>query len=110
MSVAIQVQTTAANRQEAELIAARLVDQRLAACVQISGPIQSRYWWQGRCEQSEEWLCTIKTLESRYSDVERCIREIHSYDEPEILAMPIVRGSDGYLRWLAKQVEEHRGS
>ena len=106
MSGPIQVYTTAASREEAERIATRLVERRLAACVQVSGPLQSRYWWQGRCEQSEEWLCTIKTLDGRYREVERCIQEIHSYDEPEIVAVPIMYGSHGYLHWLNEQVEE----
>jgi periplasmic divalent cation tolerance protein len=105
MGEAIQVQTTTATRADAERIAAALVERRLAACVQISGPIRSCYRWQDAIETAEEWLCAAKTTRAAYARVEQAICELHPYDEPEIIAVPIVAGSPGYLTWLAEQVE-----
>ncbi len=102
----IQVVTLAANRSEAEQIAARLIDDRLAACVQVTGPVRSTYRWQGRTEHSEEWQCVIKTTLARYPALEQAIRQLHSYEVPEILATPIVAGSAAYLAWLHEQVRD----
>ena len=100
----ICISTTTANKEKAESIASVLVDRRLAACVQILGPIQSIYRWQGNVEQSEEWLCVAKTTEERFTGVEAAIREHHDYDEPEIIATPIVAGSRSYLDWVRREV------
>ena len=97
----LQVLTTAGSQVEAERISAALVERRLAACVQVVGPISSRYRWQGEVEQAEEWLCLAKTTGDRYAELEAAIRELHSYEEPEIVATPIVAGSPGYLAWLS---------
>lgn len=106
MTEVIQVVTTTATRDDAQRIAAALVERRLAACAQVSGPITSTYRWQGKLETAEEWLCTAKTLRSRYDALQQAVRELHPYDEPEILALPVVAGSEGYLRWLAAEVEQ----
>lgn len=103
MTDAIQVITTVSEQADARRLAAVLVERRLAACVQISGPIESHYRWQGRLETAAEWVCTIKTRGGLYGEVERTVRELHPYQEPEILAVPIVAGSEGYLRWLANE-------
>ena len=100
MAEYLQVLTSAGSEEEAEWIAAALVDRRLAACVQTIGPIASRYRWQGKVETAREWLCLAKTEVGRYKEVEAAIRELHSYEEPEIVATPIVAGSQGYLDWL----------
>jgi periplasmic divalent cation tolerance protein len=105
MPEAIQVQTTTATKADAERIAAALVEQRLAACVQISGPITSCYRWQNAIETADEWRCTAKTTRAAYPRVEQAIRGLHPYDEPEIIAVPIVAGSVGYLTWLVEQVD-----
>ncbi len=105
MTEYVQVQTTTGSEEEAERIAAALVERRLAACLQIVGPIASRYRWQGKVETAREWLCLAKTEVSRYAEVESAIRELHSYDEPEIVATPIVAGSAGYLSWLSESLE-----
>ncbi len=105
MILAIQIATTTSSQADAEKIAAALVERRLAACVQISGPIISTYRWQGKVEKAEEWLCTIKTRRDVYEQVEAAIRELHCYDEPEILAVPVAAGSEGYLKWLDAEVE-----
>ncbi len=81
-----------------------LVERRLAACVQVVGPVESRYRWEGRVETATEWLCVAKTTAERYDELEAVIVELHSYDVPEILAVPVVRGSAAYLRWLGDEV------
>ena len=104
MSEYLQVLTAAGSEEEAERISAALVEQRLAACVQVVGPIASRYRWQGEVETAREWLCLAKTEASRYPQVEAAIRELHSYEEPEIVATPIVAGSEGYLDWIGESL------
>lgn len=105
MTEAIQVVTTTGNAEDAQRIASVLIERRLAACVQVGGPMTSCYRWQGKVETDTEWTCTAKTLLSVYPQVEAAIGELHPYDEPEIIAMPIVAGSAGYLRWLAEQID-----
>lgn len=102
----VLITTTTNNAEEAQRIAAALVERRLAACVQVYGPIQSTYRWQGRIEQSQEWMCNIKTSAVRYPAVESAIQEVHSYDEPEIIAVPILFGSYGYLQWMRQEIEQ----
>ncbi len=100
-----QVATTTGNRDEADRIAVALVERKLAACVQISGPVSSIYRWQGKVEHSQEWVCTVKTTQTRYDEVERVIRELHSYDVPEILAVKVKTGLSDYLRWVHSEVK-----
>lgn len=100
----LQVSTTVASEEEAERIGSALLEKRLAACVQVIGPIESRYRWQGEIERSREWLCLAKTDRSRYPELEATIGELHSYDEPELIATPIVAGSAGYLRWIGESL------
>jgi periplasmic divalent cation tolerance protein len=102
----VQVLTAAGSEEEAGRIAAVLVERRLAACVQVVGPIVSRYRWQGAIEEEREWQCLAKTTRGAYEAVEAAIREAHSYDEPEIIATPIVAGSAGYLAWIGDEVSQ----
>lgn len=104
MTECVQVLTTAGSEEEAGRIASLLVERRLAACVQVVGPIVSRYRWQGAIEAEQEWQCLAKTTRPAYEAVEAAIREVHSYDEPEIIATPIAAGSAGYLAWIEKNV------
>jgi periplasmic divalent cation tolerance protein len=104
MSDCVQVMTTAGSEEEAGRIASLLVERRLAACVQVAGPIVSRYRWQGAIEEGREWQCLVKTTRAGYEAVEAAIREVHSYEEPEIVATPIVAGSAGYLDWIEQNV------
>jgi periplasmic divalent cation tolerance protein len=97
----LQVQTAAGSEEEAERISRDLVEGRLAACVQVVGPISSRYHWQGEIETDREWLCLAKTEADRFEEVERAIRAAHSYEEPEIVALPVLVGSSGYLGWIS---------
>jgi len=102
----VQVLTTVASEHEAERIAAALLERRLAACVQTLGPIVSRYRWRGKLEEEREWQCLAKTEARLYAEVETAIRSLHSYEEPEILAIPVLDGSAGYLGWISASVGE----
>ncbi len=104
MTECVQVLTTAGSEQEAELIAAALLERRLAACVQIVGPVLSRYRWRGEIEREREWQCLAKTTRARFETLAATIREVHSYEEPEIVATPVVAGSPGYLAWVEDNV------
>lgn len=94
------VVTTTARKDEAETIAGELVARRLAACVQISGPITSVFRWQGQVEHSQEWLCFIKTTRGLLDALEAAIRELHPYEVPEFVAIPAERVGAAYQRWL----------
>jgi len=104
MSDYVQVLTTTGSEEEAGRISALLVERQLAACVQVVGPIVSRYRWEGEVEEGREWQCLVKTTRAAYASVEAAIREVHSYDEPEIIATPIVAGSAGYLAWIDENI------
>jgi len=102
----IQVVTTTETKANAQAIARALVEKRLAACVQIIGPITSTYRWQGKIEMAEEWMCLIKSRRDLYEALEEAIREVHPYDVPEILAVPVVAGSRDYLVWLDGELQQ----
>jgi len=97
------VLTTAASRTEAEAIARALVAERLAACVSLL-PIHSVYTWQGGLEQQDEWQLVIKTDLTLFPALETKIRELHSYDLPEMIALPLSAGSADYLSWVGQSV------
>ncbi len=100
----VQVLTAAGSREEAAAIADALVEGRLAACVQVLGPIRSTYRWEGRIESAEEWLCLAKTTSGRAGEAVAEIGRLHSYDTPEITVMPITAGSRRYLAWIDDEV------
>jgi periplasmic divalent cation tolerance protein len=104
-SEAIQVVTTTSDKQDAQNLAQAILGQRLGACVQISGPIESHYRWNNRLETAAEWHVTIKTRRDLYKSLERLLLELHPYDQPEIIATPIVEISPGYLKWLNDEVQ-----
>lgn len=92
---------TAGGRAEADRIADDLVRRRLAACVQVT-EIASTYRWEGEVTRAAEWLLLIKTRPARYEAVEAAIMELHTYDVPEIVQLPIERGLESYLNWIAE--------
>ena len=100
----IQVFTTTGNRKDAEKIAKKLLENKLAACVQIF-PVSSIYRWKGRIDRSREYLCIIKSKRGLYKKIEETIKEIHPYEVPEIISFPISSGSKDYLEWLAEETE-----
>lgn len=95
------VLTTTDSEQLAERIARELVERRLAACVNLVGPVQSVYRWEGQVVSAEERLLIIKTSVERFPQLVSAIRELHSYDVPEIVAIPLSMGDAPYLSWLA---------
>jgi periplasmic divalent cation tolerance protein len=102
----IQAYTTTATREDAQHIADALVERQLAGCVQIVGPVVSTYRWHGKIECAEEWLCVIKSARHLYAELERAIATQHPYDTPEIIAVPMVAGSQRYLRWLSQELQQ----
>jgi periplasmic divalent cation tolerance protein len=100
MTEFIQVSTTTDKREYADKISREIVEKRLAACVQITGPVTSMYWWKDNIEKTEEWLLIIKTRKELYPELEAAIKKAHSYETPEIIAVPVVAGSKSYLDWL----------
>ncbi|MEW6425234.1 MAG: divalent-cation tolerance protein CutA [Bacillota bacterium] len=102
----IQVFTTTEKKDEAEMIARKLLEKRLAGCIQVIGPLTSSYWWRGRIETAEEWVCLIKSKKALYARIEEAIKEVHSYETPEIVAVPVVAGSADYLGWLRSELKE----
>ena len=101
-----QVTTTLPDRATAERLAASLVEERWAACAQVVGPVESVYRWQGKVERATEWYCHLKTTLDRAPGARRRIRELHPYETPEIIAVPIVDGDPDYLRWIAASVSD----
>ena len=99
----IEVRTTTDTKEAAQKIAEALVRQRLAACVQVYGPITSTYWWEGKVSHAEEWVCAAKTQRPLYNQLEQTIRQLHTYKEPEIIAVEIIAGSRSYLNWLQQE-------
>ncbi|GGO28914.1 hypothetical protein GCM10010116_57970 [Microbispora rosea subsp. aerata] len=106
---AIEVHVTADTRREAERIASAVVARRLAACAQVTGPIASTYWWKGDVQRTQEWLLLMKTTADRFEDLAACVRELHSYEVPEIVAVPIVQGTPDYLEWIRRETAPERG-
>lgn len=100
----IVIFVTVGNRREARKIAKRLVNSRLAACVNLTAPVESIYWWKGKVEASGEVLLIIKTCRELFAQVETEIRKLHTYKTPEIICLPIIEGSADYLKWLDDSV------
>ncbi|TWT85522.1 Divalent-cation tolerance protein CutA [Posidoniimonas polymericola] len=100
MTEFVQIQTTTGDRAVAERIAAELVDRRLAACVQIAGPMTSTYRWQGEVESTEEYVCTLKCRAAAFDEVAELIGSLHPYDVPDVIATPISHASHAYGKWL----------
>lgn len=98
------VLSTAGSESEARKIAQHLVEQQLAACVNIVPQIESIYRWQGKVESSREWLLVIKTTAERFAEVRDSIRGLHSYELPECIAIAIEDGSSDYLQWIGDSI------
>jgi periplasmic divalent cation tolerance protein len=104
MSEPLLVLMTAGSQEEAERIARTLVGEMLAACVNVIPGVTSIYRWQGEIQQDQEWLLVAKSRRDVLNDLVRRVQALHSYDLPEIIALPLVGGSEAYLRWLDEQV------
>lgn len=104
MTDKIVVLTTCSSREEAQRIARRLVEARLAACAQVSAPIQSVYHWQGAVEESEETMLVIKSSRPLWERLRAEIARLHSYSTPEVVALPIIDGAPDYLAWMEREL------
>jgi periplasmic divalent cation tolerance protein len=104
MTEYIQLTTTTETKEDAQKIAHSIVAKRLAACVQVIGPMTSVYWWKEKIEEAQEWLCVMKSRRSLYAKLEKAIQEVHTYEVPEIISVPIEGGSESYLEWLDKEL------
>ena len=100
MTQFVVVFITCGSEEEASKIAHALVDERLAACANMISPIRSIYRWQGKICDEREWLLVVKTRETRFQDLEKRVKSLHSYEVPEIISLPILAGSSSYLSWL----------
>jgi periplasmic divalent cation tolerance protein len=106
MTDKIVVLNTCASMEEAEKIARRLVETKLAACVSILPGARSVYRWRGKVEDAGEWLLLIKSSRAQFDGLRGELEKLHSYDVPEIIALPIVDGSANYLNWLEAEIQQ----
>ncbi len=96
---------TTATAKEAQRISRVLVEQRKAACVNIVPRVSSLFWWQDKLDSTQESLLIVKTKTSLLNELVRLVKEIHSYDIPEIIALPIIGGNQDYLEWVGKETK-----
>ncbi len=94
------IMVTASSREEAEKIATTLLERKLIACANILGPVSSRFWWQGKIDSAEEYMIFMKTKRELFDQVADNVKQLHSYEVPEIIALPIVEGAKPYLEWI----------
>ncbi|NIM03462.1 divalent cation tolerance protein CutA [bacterium] len=92
---------TSASEKEAKDLARVLVEEKLAACVNILSGVESLYWWKDKIESSREWMLVVKTQRKMAKKLVKRVKEIHSYEVPEVIALPIVEGNKDYLRWIS---------
>ncbi len=97
--------TSVPSKTVAQKLTAIALNLHLAACVQVTAPLTSTYWWQKRIESSEERLCIFKTDLRHYRKLEQVIKQIHPYEIPEIIALPVITGSEKYLCWLIQELQ-----
>jgi len=91
---------TTSSKEEAEKIAAALLEKKLIACANIFGPVTSRFWWQGKIDQAEEHMIFMKTRRELFQQIANNVKRLHSYEVPEIIALSIVEGFKPYLEWI----------
>jgi periplasmic divalent cation tolerance protein len=102
-SECVWIYVTTKDETQAKDIAKGLLEKRLVACANITAGMKSLYWWDGKIAEDQEAVLVLKTIRTKFSEVEAAIKKIHSYDEPCIVAMPIIEGSKGYLSWLKRE-------
>ena len=106
MTDKIVIMVTAASRRECRKIAKHLVESRLAACVNITAPIESIYRWEAKVAEEREFLMLIKSARELFPEIKAAISKIHSYHTPEIICLPIIEGSRNYLQWVGDSVKQ----
>jgi periplasmic divalent cation tolerance protein len=106
MTDKIVVLVTCGSAKEARKIARAVVEQRMAACANmVTSPVHSIYRWKGKVESAEEFLLVIKTTQGRFAELKAAVKRLHSYDVPEIIALPIAAGGTNYLNWISESVK-----
>ncbi len=105
---ALVVLITAASREEAERIARRLIDERLAACVNIVPQVRSLFVWEQKLSQEDEVLLVVKSRRACFQQLADTVKQLHSYSVPEIIALPVVMGSSDYLRWVSDSTKQDK--
>ena len=108
MTPAIVVLVTVGSEQEAETIATALLEERLAACVNVTSPVRSLYRWEGRIADDREWQLIIKTQARLFEALAARVRALHSYDVPEIIALPVLAGTTDYVDWIQNETKGER--
>ena len=101
---------TTEGEQQGRAIAERLLERKLCACVNLVPNVDSRFWWKGQLDQAREALLVVKTRRSELEELGRVVREAHSYEVPEIIALPIIWGSPSYLDWIGREVSVPAGA
>ena len=101
----ILVLVTTSSRDEAEKIAHSLLKEKLIACANIFGPVSSLFWWESKIDAAEEYLIFMKSEERLFEEITKRVRQLHSYEVPEIIALPIINGSSSYLEWLKSSLK-----
>ncbi|PKL66342.1 MAG: divalent-cation tolerance protein CutA [Methanobacteriales archaeon HGW-Methanobacteriales-1] len=96
---------TTSSEDESTIIGEKLVSERLVGCANIISDIKSFYWWQGNLEKDQESILLVKSLVSKVDDIIKRVKELHSYENPAIVALPIINGSKDYLNWLKEEIE-----
>jgi periplasmic divalent cation tolerance protein len=109
MNANIVVLSTVPDIDIGREIARGILEKRLAACVNVSGPLESLYWWEGEIQQEPEHLLIFKTREELFPLLEEAVRSLHPYDVPELIALPIGQGSSAYLDWIATETRGKGG-
>jgi len=102
----IFVLMTTATREEAEKIARSLLNQKLIACANIVGPVSSLFWWKEKISQENEFLVLMKTSAELFEKLATTIKQMHSYEVPEIIAIPIAKGEQTYMKWLSSSLRQ----
>ena len=101
----IVIFVTCSSREEAETIADALLSKKIVACANMISGVKSNFWWKGRIDSADETLLVLKTTKKNFANVEKAVKRLHSYDVPEIIALPIAAGSKSYLDWIDKSVK-----
>lgn len=101
----IVIFATCANKKEASLIAKRLLTKRLVACANIIDGAKSFFWWKGEVDKAAEALVMMKTVKGNFSKIQKVIKTLHSYEVPEIIALPVIDGEKTYLKWIDESVQ-----
>lgn len=109
MSGNIVVMSTVPDITTGRKIARRILEERLAACVNISGTLESLYWWEGKIQQDQEHLLVIKTRAELFPRLKEAVQGLHPYEVPEIIALPIEQGSSSYLKWIESETQRENG-